>query len=138
MSFSERLKTDLKFKFWFLSIIYLTNFIFINLIVFLLAPLSNAIVFCVITFFINSFIILYNYKRVKRITALQSQIENANSNHINISIVGQNLQPESHNYDYQILAHHSPKSMTYQVPALAPPTYDEAVQSTSKTNLQVN
>lgn len=68
---------------------------------------------------------------------MQSQIENANSNHINISIVGQSLQPESHNYDYQILAHHSSKPMTYQAPTLAPPTYDEAVRSTSK-DFQVN
>ena len=135
MSFSERLKTD--FKFWFVSIIYLTNFIFIFFFVFLLAPLSIAIIVCVITFFSNSFIILFYYKRAKRITALQSQIENGNSNHINISIVGQNLPPDSHNYDYQILAHHSPEAMTCQVPTLAPPTYDEAVRSTSK-DFQVN
>ena len=132
MSFSERLKTDLKFRFRFFIILYLSKFIIINLIVFLLAPLLTAIIFCVVTFFIYSSIIWYNYLRIKRITELQSQIENANSNHINISIVGQNLQPESHNYDYQILTNHSPKPMTYQMPSLAPPTYDQAVQSTSQ------
>ena len=107
---------------------------------FLLAPLTAAIIVCVITTSIYFSLTCYYCKQLKRLTSLQTQIqENADSNHVNVSVVEQNIvQQENYNYDYFILANHSPKSMTYQVPALAPPTYDEAVQSTSETNLQVN
>ena len=140
MSFASKLKTDLKFKLLFFSVLYLTKWIIINLIFFLLAPLIVAIIICVMTTSIYVSLTCYYCKQLKRLTSLQTQIqENADSNHVNVSVVEQNVvQPENHNYDYQILANHSPKSMTYQVPALAPPTYDEAVQGTSKTNLQVN
>ena len=140
MSFATKLKTDLKFRLLFFNALYLTKLIFINLMMFILAPLTVAIIVCVMTTSIYFSLTCYYCKQLKRLTSLQTQIqENADSNHVNISVVEQNIvQQENYNYDYFILANHSPKSMTYQVPALAPPTYDEAVQSTSETNLQVN
>lgn len=88
MSFANRLKTDPKFRFWFLSSTILVNLILINIvnfIIILFPTIYGAIIVSVINVLIYILFCLYLliYKK------LIKQIDNSNQQ-INVSIIGQN------------------------------------------------